>query len=48
MTLRFSQVYAVLTAIALCYLAVTGYTAELKPADTGAAPFTADLATTLD
>ena len=48
MTLRFSQVYAILTAIALCYLAVTGYTAEITPADSCAAPFAADLATTLD
>lgn len=28
MKLRFSQIYAILTAIALCYLAVTGYAAE--------------------
>ena len=33
MKLRFSQVYAILTAIALCYLAVTGYAAEVTPGD---------------
>lgn len=29
MKLRFSHIYAVLTAIALCYLAATGYAAEV-------------------
>ena len=48
MTLRFSQFYAILTAIALCYLAVTGYTAELEPTDACAAPFTTHLPTPLD
>lgn len=32
MKLRFSQIYAILTAIALCYLAVTGYADDQVPA----------------